>query len=54
VRDQVVSALDGPLVRLVVDTLCVHGDTPGAGELAHGLRDALLAAGLTVRPPAPP
>ncbi len=32
-----------------VDTLCVHGDTPGAVELARAVRRTLEAAGLEVR-----
>jgi UPF0271 protein len=32
-----------------VDTLCVHGDTPGAVELARAVRRMLEAAGLEVR-----
>jgi UPF0271 protein len=31
-----------------VDTICIHGDTPGAPELALAVRDALTAAGITV------
>jgi UPF0271 protein len=31
------------------ETLCVHGDTPGAVALARAVRTALLAAGLLVR-----
>ncbi|MDQ1617303.1 MAG: 5-oxoprolinase (ATP-hydrolyzing) subunit [Actinomycetota bacterium] len=31
-----------------VDTLCVHGDTPGAVHLARAVRDALADAGLAV------
>ena len=30
VRDQAVQAIDGTRVPLTVDTICVHGDTPGA------------------------
>jgi UPF0271 protein len=48
VLDQQVIALDGAPVRLRIDTLCVHSDTPGAGRLAAGLRRALEAAGITV------
>jgi 5-oxoprolinase (ATP-hydrolysing) subunit A len=33
-----------------VDTICVHGDTPGAVELARAVRAALEAAGVDVRP----
>ena len=40
-------------VRLVqsgrFDTLCVHGDTPGAFEMAKAVRGALLGSGVRVR-----
>jgi UPF0271 protein len=49
VREQVVEAVDGRLVPLAVDTLCIHGDTPGAAGLASGLRAALRAAGVEVK-----
>ena len=49
VVDQSVVAVDGSLVPLTVDTLCVHGDTPGAAELARRLRATLHDAGVTVR-----
>ena len=32
-----------------VQSICVHGDTPGAAELASGVRAALTAAGFSVR-----
>jgi UPF0271 protein len=48
VRDQVVETIDGRLVPLVVDTLCVHGDTPGASELAARVRAGLEAEGIDV------
>ncbi len=34
------------------DTLCLHSDTPGAAETARAVRDALLASGVSLRPPA--
>ena len=37
-------------VPLEVQTICVHGDTPGAATLARALRGALEAAGISVRP----
>lgn len=52
VVDQSVVAVTGERVRLTVDTLCVHSDTPGAAELARRLRAALQQAGITVRAPA--
>ncbi len=45
-----VEAVDGSLVRLNPQTICVHGDTPGAVELARAIKDALLAGGVPVRP----
>jgi UPF0271 protein len=50
VREQTVAALDGRVVPVQVDTLCVHGDTPGAAGLARGLRAALEAAAIEVKP----
>jgi UPF0271 protein len=40
---------DGSLVRLEVDTVCVHGDTPGAAARAARVRRALEDAGVDVR-----
>ncbi|MDQ3421289.1 MAG: LamB/YcsF family protein, partial [Acidobacteriota bacterium] len=45
-----VTARDGSEIRLHVDTICVHGDTPGAADLAHALRQGLEVAGVQVRP----
>ncbi|WP_448625174.1 LamB/YcsF family protein [Geodermatophilus sp. URMC 64] len=44
----VVVAVDGTTVDVAVDSVCVHGDTPGAVELARGVRSALERAGLRV------
>jgi UPF0271 protein len=45
-----VAALDGSRLELDADTICVHGDTPGAGHLAAALRAGLEAAGVSVLP----
>lgn len=47
-RDGVVEALDGTTLHLRADTLCVHGDTPGAVAIARAVRSALEAAGIPV------
>ena len=39
----------GAVVPLRAETLCVHGDTPGAPALARAVRDALETAGIAVR-----
>jgi UPF0271 protein len=49
-----VTARDGTTVTLHADTLCIHGDTPGAADYARLVRTELAAAGATVEPlPAP-
>jgi UPF0271 protein len=35
-------------IALHVDTICVHGDTPGAGEMTRRIHEALADAGVTV------
>ena len=44
-----VVAVDGTVVRLVADTICVHGDTQGSDQLATKLRAGLEAAGVSVK-----
>jgi UPF0271 protein len=47
--DGVVLTRGGAALRLKVDTICVHGDTPGAAVLAARIRGALDDAGVRVR-----
>jgi hypothetical protein len=42
----VVTATDGRDIPMRIATLCVHGDTPGAGDLARALREGLTRAGV--------
>jgi 5-oxoprolinase (ATP-hydrolysing) subunit A len=46
-----VRAIDGTHIAIAPDTVCVHGDRPGAADRARAVRDALLAAGITIAPP---
>ena len=46
--DGTVAALDGTRVEVARRSLCVHGDTPGAVELARRVRRALEASGVAV------
>ena len=50
VKNGGVSAVDGTFLKLAVDTLCVHGDTPGAPDIARAVRDALGTAKVKVAP----
>ena len=52
--DGVVTAVDGTAVDLAVASICVHGDTPGAVQLARAVRSALEEAGLAPAPFAEP
>ena len=44
-----VRATDGSFLPIVVDTLCLHGDSPGAVEIARAVRRALDSAAIAVR-----
>jgi UPF0271 protein len=45
-RDHLVMAIDGSEIALDIETICVHGDTPGAAMLASRMRQALTDAGV--------
>jgi len=48
VRERCVVATNGSVIALDVDTLCLHGDTPGASGLARAVRTGLEAAGIVI------
>lgn len=50
VTEGTVEAVDGTIVSLRADTICVHGDTPDAALLAARIREAFESAGIEVRP----
>jgi UPF0271 protein len=43
-----VVAIDGTEITLRAETLCVHGDTPGAVNLVKNIRQTLTEAGVEV------
>jgi len=45
-----VTASDGSRVSVSAQTLCLHGDTPGAAEIARAVRGALQGAGAEIAP----
>lgn len=49
VRERQVVAIDGSVIALAADTICLHGDTPGAAGLARAVRQGLEQAGIQVR-----
>ena len=49
VKDQTVIAVGGSTITLRADTICLHGDTPGAAEHARAVRAGLEKAGISVK-----
>lgn len=47
-RDGTATAADGPSVSVRAETICCHGDTPGAVAIVAEVRRALESAGVTV------
>jgi len=48
VLERRVVATDGSVITLEADTICLHGDTPGAADLARAVRAGLESAGIQV------
>lgn len=44
----VVEAIDGSVIRIDAQSICVHGDSPGAVAIAREVRGRLEAAGIAV------
>lgn len=50
IRGESVETIDGGSIQLGGDTICVHGDTPAAVEIAKSLRNSLISAGFVISP----
>jgi UPF0271 protein len=50
-RERKVRSVDGVDVDVRAETICVHGDTPGAVEFARALRSRLESQGVEIRAP---
>ncbi len=48
ISDGVVVAVDGSTVPVEAESLCVHGDSPGAVEMAGAVRAGLERAGVVL------
>jgi 5-oxoprolinase (ATP-hydrolysing) subunit A len=44
-----ITAIDGTIIRVDAESICVHGDTPGSVAMAAAVRAGLESAGVTVR-----
>ena len=47
--DGTVTTADGSTIEIAADSVCVHGDSPGAVELTRDLRAALAGSGVEVK-----
>ena len=50
VRSGRVSADDGSVIPITVESICVHGDSPGAVRIAAAVRQRLIDEGVELRP----
>ncbi len=48
VRDGTIAAIDGTAIEVRAESVCLHGDTPGAVEHALAIRDSLKDAGIAI------
>ena len=46
VESGTVTAVDGTVIKVEVESVCVHGDSPGAAAIAMAVRDRLLTSGV--------
>lgn len=49
-QDGAVVSVTGKVIKMRTDTVCIHGDTPGAVAIAQGVRGKLEEAGIAVAP----
>ena len=50
ITEEKVTAINGAEIPIKADTICLHGDTPGAVALAQRIRQGIEAAGISVFP----
>jgi UPF0271 protein len=50
VQDGSVVSVTGKVIKMRTDTVCIHGDTPGAVEIARSVRQALKGGGIDLAP----
>lgn len=48
-REGVIEANDGSTLELKAESICIHGDSPGAVAMAQAVRAALVAGGVDIR-----
>jgi UPF0271 protein len=49
-QDRMVVANDGSRIEVRADTICLHGDTPGAADIARRIHERFRLAGIRIAP----
>ena len=49
-QERVVIANDGSRIEVRADTICLHGDTPGAADIARRIHERFRIAGIRIAP----
>ena len=49
-RDRMAIANDGSRIEVRADTICLHGDTPGAADIARRIHERFRLAGIRIAP----
>ena len=52
-RSEPITDVEGQPLLVTADSICVHGDTEGAVQIARSVREALVGAGVSLAPFAP-
>ena len=50
VQEGTIEAVDGSTIEVAADTICIHGDNAHALEFAKKIREALMQAGVELKP----
>ena len=50
VKEGKIRSVEGVEVEVMADSICLHGDTPGAVDMARSLRSAFEQEGVSVTP----
>jgi 5-oxoprolinase (ATP-hydrolysing) subunit A len=48
VTDRTLVAVDGSTIKIEAESICVHGDSPGAVEMARAVQEGLTKAGVPI------
>lgn len=50
VQDRALRTRSGKTIKVDIDTVCIHGDTPGAVQIAGAVKSALEKSGIEIAP----